>query len=123
MNFFFKIIISSIAVFIASLILSSGVQVDSYLYAILIALFLSILNHSLKPVLILLTLPFTIVTFGLFLLVINAIIIYIVDYFVDGFQVKSIWWAILFSILTSIINSILESVNTKSSNHDEPVDL
>jgi putative membrane protein len=118
MNFFFKTIILSIAVFISALVLP-GVEIDNYLNAILIALFLSVLNNSVKPLLIILTLPFTIVTFGLFLLFINAIIIYIVDYFVDGFSVDGIWYAILFSILTSLVQSILESVNKKSKKEED----
>lgn len=116
MNLFFKIIISSIAVFISALILP-GVEVENYLYAVLIALFLSVLNNSVKPILIILTLPITIVTFGLFLLVINAIIIFLIDYFVDGFRVDGLGYAILFSLLTSLIHAVLESAN-KKQNHE-----
>jgi putative membrane protein len=54
-------------------------------------------------------LPVTILTLGLFLLIINAIIILLTDYFIDGFQVNNIWWALLFSLLLSLLQSIFYS--------------
>jgi putative membrane protein len=72
---------------------------------------LAILNVSLKPVLILFTLPATILTFGIFLLVINAAIIMVADWLIgSGFNVDGWGWAILFSLLLSILNSILEKL-------------
>ncbi|HSI70832.1 MAG TPA: phage holin family protein [Gillisia sp.] len=87
-----------------------GVTVAGYGTAILVAVVLSILNLIVKPILILFTLPVTIVTFGLFLLVINAIIILLVDAFISGFNVDGFWVALIFSLLLSIIQSILFSL-------------
>ncbi|MBL7877198.1 MAG: phage holin family protein, partial [Cyclobacteriaceae bacterium] len=58
-------------------------------------------------ILILFTIPITIVTLGLFLLVINAVIILLVDYLVPGFQVDGFWWALGFSLILSIFNSMI----------------
>ena len=75
--------------------------------ALVVSVVLSISNVLLKPVLIVLTIPFTIMTLGLFLLAINAITILIVDYFVPGFQVDGFWWALVFGIIVSLFTSML----------------
>ncbi|MEM6830937.1 MAG: phage holin family protein, partial [Bacteroidota bacterium] len=74
MNFFIRILLSSIAVIIASYLIP-GIYVESFFVAVIIAVLLSLLNVTVKPLLILFTLPITVLTLGLFLLVINAIII------------------------------------------------
>ncbi len=108
MKMILRVLLSALAVVLLSKILP-GIGVDSYTTAIIVAIVLSLLNFLVKPVLIILTLPVTIVTFGLFLLIINAIIILLADYFVDGFYANSIWWALLFSLLLSFLQSILFS--------------
>ena len=82
-----------------------GVEVASFGTAILVALVLAGLQLIVKPILVILTLPITIITLGLFLLVINAILILIIDYAVPGFTVSSFWTALLFSILLSVLGS------------------
>lgn len=109
MKLIIKLLLNAIAVIIISKVLT-GVNVDSYTTAIIVAVVLSILNLFVKPILVILTLPITVFTLGLFLLVINAIIIILTDYLIDGFSVSSIWIAILFSILLSILQSILHSL-------------
>ncbi len=101
-----RIIITSIVAFVLSYILS-GIVIDSFWTAILLAIVLAILNAIVKPLLILLTLPITIVTLGLFLFVINALIILLADKILGGFQVRSFWWALLFGLLLSGISSLL----------------
>jgi putative membrane protein len=86
-----------------------GIHIDTFWTAIVVALVLAILNAIVKPILILLTLPITILTFGLFLFVINAIIILMAGSFIDGFSVDGFWWALLFSLLLSVITSLLFS--------------
>ncbi|MCP4125215.1 MAG: phage holin family protein, partial [Bacteroidetes bacterium] len=86
MNLLVKIIISSLAVLLTAYILP-GIHVDSYITALCVAMVLAILNGIVKPILIVFTIPITIFTLGLFLLVINAIIILLTDNFVDGFYV------------------------------------
>jgi putative membrane protein len=74
-----------------------------------------VLNAIVKPLLVILTLPITIITLGLFLLVINAAIILLGDYFLEGFKVDGFWWALLFSILLSVVSSILYSIGKKEA--------
>lgn len=102
-------LLSAVAVVILSYILPN-VSVDSYLTAVIVAVALSLLNLIVKPILVILTLPVTIITLGLFLLVINAVIILLADYFIDGFQVIGILWALIFSLLLSLLQSILYSL-------------
>jgi len=104
-----KIVISSLAVFLAAYLLP-GIRVDDYLEAILVAAVLALLNGFVKPVLIILTIPFTVFTLGLFLLVINAAMVLLAAHFVDGFHVDGFWWALLFSIVLSVITSIMEGL-------------
>ena len=101
-----RLIISSLSVFLAGWLLP-GVQIDSFTTAIGIAIVLGLLNATLKPLLILITIPITVMSLGLFLLIINAIIIGIADQLIDGLHVRSIWTAIVFSFLISTINSWL----------------
>lgn len=112
MNFIVKLLLSGLAIVISSYILP-GVNVDSYFDAIVVAAILAILNVLIKPILIILTIPITIFTFGLFLLVINAIIILMADYFIQGFHVDGFWWALIFSIILTIVNSIFEDFSKK----------
>jgi len=106
MNFLLRILISAVVAFGLSYILK-GIHIDTPWTAIILALVLAILNTLLKPILILLTLPITILTLGLFLLVINALIILLGSKFVPGFSVDGFWWALLFSILLSFVTSII----------------
>lgn len=112
MNLIIKIIISSLAVFLTAYLLP-GVTVDTYVTAIWVAIVLALLNGFLKPLLIIFTIPVTVVTLGLFLLVINAAIILLADNFVDGFYVSGFWWALLFSLVLSVITSLMESLGGK----------
>ena len=107
-----QLIVSAILVVTFSNILG-GVYVSSFITAIIVATVIALLNIFVKPVLILFTLPVTVVTFGLFLLVINAIIILMCDGLVDGFRVDSFWWALLFSLLLSIAQSALLVITKK----------
>jgi putative membrane protein len=115
MKFLLRLLLSALAVVLLSKVLP-GVGVDSYLTAIIVAVVLSLLNLLVKPLLIILTLPITIITLGIFLLFINAIIILLADYFVGGFSVANIWWALLFSLLLSFLQSILFSLLKEDKN-------
>ena len=113
MNFIMRIIVTSCIAFGLSYILR-GVHIDTFWAAIIFAIVLAILNAIVKPILVLLTLPITLVTFGLFLFVINAGIILLTTEFVKGFRVDGFWWALLFSLLLSIITSVLYRENRRS---------
>ncbi len=108
MKLILRILLSAVAVVILAKILP-GIGVDSYTTAIIVAIVLSLLNFIVKPILVILTLPITILTLGLFLLIINAIIILLADNLISGFEVANIWWALLFSLLLSFLQSILYS--------------
>lgn len=115
MNWITRILISSVAVVVAAYLLP-GVSIDGFMTAIIVAIVLSIFNAVVKPVLIVLTIPATILTLGLFLFVINALIILLADYAVDGFTVNGFWWALLFSFLMSLLNSLM---GNKSDNSEK----
>ncbi|TXD79672.1 phage holin family protein [Algoriphagus ratkowskyi] len=105
MNFLVKIFLGGIAVLIAEFFLS-GIHIDTFVTGFILAAVIILINITLKPLLIILTLPITIFTLGLFLLVINALMIMLADRIIPGFQVDGFWWAILFAIVLSVINSL-----------------
>lgn len=108
MKLILRILLTAVSVVILSKVLPH-VFVDSYFTAVIVAIVLGLLNFIVKPVLTLLTLPITIVTLGLFLLIINALIILLADGLVDGFSVDGLWWALLFSLCLSFLQSIFFS--------------
>lgn len=101
-----KILVCAVNVFILAYILP-GIQIKDMFTALIVAVVLSFLDAIVKPLLVLLTLPATILTMGLFLFVINACIILIDAHFVGGFKVESFWHALLFSVLLSFFNSFV----------------
>ncbi|MBF4984886.1 phage holin family protein [Nonlabens mediterrranea] len=106
MKFIIKLLITAVLVVLLSKLLP-GVTTDGYLSAVLVAISLSLLNFIVRPILVILTLPVTIITLGIFLLVINAIIILLADWLVSGFDVDGLLWAFIFSLLLAIGRSIL----------------
>jgi putative membrane protein len=106
MKLILRLIITAILVIVISYLLK-GIVVDSFIAALKVAVVLALLNFLVKPVLVLLTLPVTIFTFGLFLLVINAILILLCDNLVDGFHVANFWMALFFSIILSLSQSLV----------------
>ena len=110
MNVIIRFLLNGLAVFLAAYILPE-VDVDGYGTALLVALILAIANVIVKPILVVLTIPITIVTLGLFLLVINALIILMVDYLISDFYVGGFWWALLFSLIMSIFNSLFDDLS------------
>jgi putative membrane protein len=106
MNFIVRLLISGIVAFGLSYILP-GIHIDTFTTALIVALVLALLDAIVKPILVIFTFPITILTFGLFLFVVNAIIIWMATKFVKGFSVDGFWWAILFSLLLSVITSLL----------------
>lgn len=115
MNIILRIIISAVVAFALSYVLR-GVHLHSFVTALVLAIVLGLLNLIVKPILIILTLPITLFTFGLFLFVINALIILLAAKFVSGFQVDGFWWALLFSLLLSVLTSFLYRKSTQTKN-------
>ncbi len=112
MQFIIRLLITGVVAFALSNWLA-GVHMDGFSTAVLFALVLAVVNALIKPLLIILTLPITILTLGLFLFVINALIILLIDNMLDGVEVDGFWWALLFSLLLSIISTFLISLLDK----------
>lgn len=106
LNILIQLILGAISILIAQYIIP-GVHVADFFTAIVIAALLALLNITIKPILIILTIPITVLTLGLFLLAINAIIILLVAEIIPGFEIDGFWWALLFSFVLSLINSLL----------------
>jgi putative membrane protein len=106
MKIFVKILLYSTSIYLTCLILP-GITVDSFWVAIWAALAMGIINFLVKPLLTLFTLPLTLLTFGLFLLVINALMLQLGSALVPGFYVAGFWWAFLGAIIISVVNDIL----------------
>ena len=114
-NLLTRTLIMSVAILIAAELLP-GVAVSRFLTALLVALVLSALNAFVRPILVILTLPITIFTLGLFLFIINALMVLLASHLVPGFRVNSVWWALIFSILVSIISYIIETIFDPDNN-------
>lgn len=117
MKWITKLVTTTLAVLVTAYLLP-GVEIKDAWMAIVVAVVISILNILVKPILILLTLPVTILTLGLFLLVINAVIILITSAIVEGFIVNGFWWALLFSLILSLVSSALNSLIESDENRN-----
>ncbi|TLM69235.1 MAG: phage holin family protein [Deltaproteobacteria bacterium] len=106
MGFLIKWAVSGAAIIITAYLLP-GVAVEGFFAALVTALVLGLINAVIRPVLFVLTLPFNILTLGLFTLVINALLIMLADAIVPGFAVRGFWWALLFGVVLAIVNFAL----------------
>jgi putative membrane protein len=109
MGFIIRVLATAVAAYFASWLLPN-VSIDSVQTAIIVALVFALLNAIVRPVLVLLTIPITIVTLGLFLLIINIIIVKITDALIDGFEVRSWLSALAFSLIVSTVSSVLTKI-------------
>ena len=114
-SFLSKTLITAVAILIAVFLLP-GVHINGTVSAIMVAAVLGLLNSFIKPILILLTIPITVLTLGLFLLVINILIIKWASDIVPGFKVDSWIWALLFSIIVSLISSFINGLIQNNKN-------
>ena len=112
MGFLLRLFFTWIAIIIASYVLP-GIHIKDYISALIAAAVLALLDSFVKPILVILTIPFTLITLGLFLLVINAVIVLFGAKLVNGFTVDSFWWALGFSLLVSLIVTLLESFDKR----------
>ena len=113
MRWIINLIITALVVYVLSKLLTPHVVINSFSTAIIFALVLAILNAIVKPLLILLTLPLTIITLGLFLLVINVLIILLADHFVKGINIDGFLWAFIFGLLLSVVSAILQKLEKR----------
>ena len=109
MKILINLVLSAVAVFIASYILP-GVHVASFTSALIAAVVLGIINAVIKPILLILTLPINILTLGLFTFVLNAVLIMVTAAIVPGFSVDGFIWALILSVVLTIINSVLHAL-------------
>ena len=109
MGIIIRLLITAVVAFGLTYVLS-GVHIDSFTTAIVFAIILGILNLIVKPVLSILGLPLTIITLGLFSLVINAAVVYLAVYFIDGMKIDGFGWALIFSIALSLSTSLLDGI-------------
>ena len=97
-----------------------GIVVKSFGSALLAAAVIALLNSIVRPILIVLTLPVTVVTLGLFLLVINAWMFWLAGSMLSGFAVSSFWWAlagaIVYSLLSMVMDMAMQQLFSSSSN-------
>jgi putative membrane protein len=116
MNLILRFLLSGLAVMLTAYLLP-GVRVTDYWAALVVAVLISVVNMLIKPILVLFTIPITVLTLGLFLLVINALMILLVDSFVENFYVEGFWWALAFSLIMSVFNSFFSDL-TKEKKKD-----
>ncbi|RPD38439.1 phage holin family protein [Chitinophaga barathri] len=109
MGILIRILVTSLAALLTAYLLP-GVDIKDFTTALILAIVLGLLNLIVKPILVILTLPVTIITLGLFLLVINALIVLWASSLVEGFKVDNFWWALIFSVVLSIISGIMLSL-------------
>lgn len=110
MGIIIRILISAVAVYVASLFVP-GIRVSggpaTYL---MVAVVLGLLNAFIKPILTVLTIPITILTLGLFLIVLNVLMVYLTDYLVAGFSVSGFIAALLFSLVVSVVTALIDAI-------------
>ncbi len=109
MNKIIKFLVNGFAVY-ATAYLLSGVEVSSFVVALIVAVVIAVLNVFIKPILVVLSLPVTILTLGLFTFVIDALIVLLASRIVPGFIVDGFWTAIIFSIVLTIISYVLNEL-------------
>jgi putative membrane protein len=107
-----NLVINTISIFAVAYILR-GIELDSLTTALIVAVIMAVLNVTLKPLLVVLTFPITILTFGLFLLVLNVLVLYAAEALIDGFHIAGFWWALAFSLLVSFVNGVLFGIGRK----------
>ena len=109
MGFILKILATAVAVYFAAWVLPR-VNIDSVQTAMIVALVFALLNAIVRPILVLLTIPITLITLGLFLLIINIIIVMLTDSLIAGFEVRGWLSALLFSLIVSSVSSLLHKI-------------
>lgn len=116
MNLLIRLLVTAVVAYLLAKFLP-GIQFVDFTGAIIFAIVLGILNLIVTPILKLLGLPLTIITLGLFSLVINALVILIADYFVDSMNVNGFLWAFIFSIALSLVTSLFNGIFTNNDDN------
>lgn len=107
-------LVAAVAVWITAYLLP-GVMLAGFMAALITSLVLGVANAVVRPLLILLTLPLTLVTLGLFTFVINALMVLLTSFLVPGFEVRTFWWALLFSLVLSLVNAGIQAFGNRAT--------
>ena len=113
MGFLLRVVVNALAIMLAASI-GPGIRVDGVVPALVGGLLLGLVNAVVRPVLIILTLPITLVTLGLFLLVLNGLCFWLVASIVKGFYVAGFWSAFLGALIVSIVSWIMTALISDS---------
>ena len=113
MRWLINFLITAVFVYLLAKLLAPHVVINSFATAIIFSIVLALLNAFVKPLIILLTLPLTIITLGLFLLIINVIMILLADKFVSGVKIDGFLWAFIFGLLLSVVSTITHKLKRK----------
>lgn len=107
MKFIVRLLVTAAVAYGLSMMLKPHIVIDSYSTALIFVLVLGFLNAIVRPILVILTLPITVVTLGIFLLVINVLMVILAGKFVPGIHIGGFLWAFIFGILLSFLSSTL----------------
>lgn len=118
MKLIFHWLVATVAIIIAAYLIPN-VTIDTFVTGLVLAVVLGALNLLVKPVLLILTLPVNFITLGLFTIVINAALVWLADFLVEGFRVENFGWALLFALALSIINIVFKKMDGQ---YDRPKD-
>lgn len=110
MGLIIRILISAVAVYVASLFIPGISVTGGAVTYLIVAIVLGFLNAFIKPILTVLTIPITVITLGLFLLVLNVLMVYLADYLIPNFHVTGFIAALLFSFVVSIVTSLIDAI-------------
>jgi putative membrane protein len=113
MKFIIRLLITALVAYGLSIILRPHIVIDSFATAFIFVIVLGILNAIVKPILILLTLPITILTLGIFLLIINVLMVILADKFVYGIHIQGFFWAFIFGILLSFLSTSISNLQKR----------
>lgn len=110
MKFIIRLLITAAVAYGLSMILTPHIRIDSYGTALIFSLVLAFLNAIVKPFLIILTLPITILTIGIWLLILNVLMVMLAGKFVSGIHIEGFFWAFIFAVLLSVLSSVLSNL-------------
>ena len=106
MGFLLRILVNALAIFLAAAIVS-GIEIRGALSTLGAGLVLGLINAVVRPVLLVLTLPLTLVTLGLFLFVLNGLCLWLTSLLVKGFEVQGFWAAVFGALIVSVVSWLL----------------
>ncbi len=110
MNLLLNLLVTTLSILVASYLLSEGVRIDDFWTALVVAIILGVINMFIKPIITIITLPITVLTLGLFMFVINALLVMLISWGVNGFEVVNFWWALGFSVIVSLVSSFMNTL-------------